>query len=238
MRQLAVPGAITGLLALAGFIVAHSVLIPWANPRFLFGAAFQGAVPALIGGMAAAWLYQRSAQRISPFPASGALFGLALWLPIVPIELVALAFGAQRADAGGLVVILSLLAPTLIVALGAWRYLGGWRGATGAALAVLPGVMFIGGGAVDAGGSRHDRDAVREHSLHLCSLWGGGQRARPWFAASGDRPPAGLKGSPSSPFEGNEPSAHPGNTLLRPGVRRPPCLPSRSIARSEGLMVS
>lgn len=152
MRQLAVPGAITGLLALAGFIVAHSVLIPWANPRFLFGAAFQGAVPALIGGMAAAWLYQRSAQRISRFPASGALFGLALWFPIVPMELVALAFGAQRADAGGLVVILSLLAPTLIVALGAWRYLGGWRGATGAALAVLPGVMFIGGGAVDAGG--------------------------------------------------------------------------------------
>lgn len=153
MRQLAVPGAITGLLALAGFIVAHSVLIPWANPRFLVGAAFQGAVPALIGGMAAVWLYQRSAQRISRFPASGALFGLALWFPIVPMELVALAFGAQRAEAGGLVVILALLAlTTLIVALGAWRYLGGWRGATGAALAVLPGVMFIGGGAVDAGG--------------------------------------------------------------------------------------
>lgn len=142
-------GLLTGLLGVAGFVVAHAVLItpiavnstvpyPWRPLALLVGPLPLALPVGALGGLAAGWAHDEMTTRETRKPVSkrmpsATIMGLSGGLAILPSLVYGLAVGPSEDLALPSAAFLALPPLTALVT-GTW--LGGWRGALGMVFSV------------------------------------------------------------------------------------------------------
>jgi hypothetical protein len=125
--------------------VAHTLVI-----RFVPNLFVEGPLPAFLGGLGAAWGYDRLRPRL-PGLAGGAALGALAWAPVLGLAGVAWLTGPMGASPAGIAGILAGIGLALLLAAGLGAALAGRGGARGLLAASALGTVTVGGALLEFG---------------------------------------------------------------------------------------